>query len=64
MEFEKIFNLYTMSVVIILLLATFLCTAIVVVSKTNSNLGVVSTPEKTSIFLQNDDTSGNCTQKQ
>jgi hypothetical protein len=42
MEFEKIINLYTILVVLLLVAITLVCVCLVVVNKANGNLGVVN----------------------
>ncbi len=42
MEFEKIFNAYSVFVVIVLLLITALCVVFIIISKADANLGAVA----------------------
>ena len=39
MEFEKLFNFYTISAVVILVVTTLICVSFVIVDKADSNLG-------------------------
>ncbi len=41
MEFEKIFNFYTVAVIVILLVTTLTCVCFSIISKAESNLGGV-----------------------
>lgn len=43
MEFEKLFNFYTVSVVVILFLITMISVSFVIIDKANSNLGANAT---------------------
>jgi uncharacterized integral membrane protein len=42
MEFEKIFNAYSVFAVIVLLLITALCVIFIVINKADANLGAVA----------------------
>lgn len=42
MEFEKLFNLFTVCVVAILIITTLICVSFVIIDKANSNLGTVN----------------------
>lgn len=52
MEFEKLFNFYTITVVVILVLSTLISVSFVIIDKANSNLGAAA----------ENLTSENCTQ--
>ncbi len=39
MEFEKIFNFFTVSAVVILVVTTLICVSFVIIDKADSNLG-------------------------
>lgn len=42
MEFEKLFNFYTIMVIIVLVVTTLACVCFTIISKAESNLGGVS----------------------
>ena len=42
MEFEKIFNVYSVFAVVILLIITALCVVFIIISKADANLGAIA----------------------
>ena len=53
MEFNRIFNFFTVSAIVILLVTTFVATGITIVTRAKSNLGVSVVTESLKSCTQN-----------
>lgn len=52
MEFEKLFNFYTVCVIVILVLVTLISVSFVIIDKANSNLGATASNKSLEICTQ------------